>query len=127
MGKKTERYWKDSMSGIKVHVKKFDKGYKVKVTVPPNQFFVCQSITVQSKYFSIKVNLKVPAFKLEDAFSIKVEGTYNMTKCGLIKNKQAVLKFDTDICNGTLILNPKFYIDSQRRATEENLRNSVKN
>ncbi len=118
-----KREYLDQMSGIKVTVFIQDNRYLVELYIPEGTFRYVRSISYSNKAYQLNL---VSVDGADGPVTIKLNKGYKKGRFGLVKNKQAVSNIEKPEFTGKLILNPKFYIPDEMRATSKNLKKAEK-
>lgn len=108
----------DRTTGILVTVLIQENRYTVKVIVPAEIFTHVKNVRFSNKMYQLSL---VVTEEVSKDIEIILKRGYKRGRYGLIKNNQAVLKIEEKGFTGKLVLNPKFYIREDERATLKNL------
>lgn len=127
MDTKHRRYHKDEASGIEVTIENVTENRYEATVLVPVCILKCESLRLNNHHFSISITPKVPPDELlDDIVTIRIKRGYVRGGMGLIKDRNAVLKFDEAFVSGELVLKPKFYILPEERFNKQNLKRKSK-
>lgn len=127
MDTKHRRYHKDEASGIEVTIENVTENRYEATVIVPVCILKCESLRLNNHHFSISITPKVPPDELlDDIVTIRIKRGYVRGGMGLIKDRNAVLKFDEAFVSGELVLKPKFYILPEERFNKQNLKRKSK-
>lgn len=116
------RFYQDQKTGVSVKTIEHEDRYDVIVTIPAALFDESDEAYVHCGKFDLEVKRHATAKKPIKPITFSLNRGYWKVGYGLIKNKQAKIKFDTAECAGLIRLSPKFYISQSRRASQKKLK-----
>ncbi len=112
----------DQKTGIKVTITQHENRYDVEIVMPEGIFNNAKKVYIASKEFSLSATVVNSEVQWHGPYVITLNRGYQNSKYGLIKNVQSKIKFEGRNCSGSIILNPKFYIPTKRRATSKKIK-----
>ncbi len=116
------RCYIDKKTGIRVTVTQHENRYDVEIVMSEGIFNNAKNVHIESKELSLSATVVNCELPWHGPYVITLNKGYQNVKYGLIKNVQSKIKFKGRNCFGSIILNPKFYIPTKRRATSKKIK-----
>ena len=117
------RYYKDTTSGVEVTIVNVTENRYEATIVIPVCILKCRQLKLNNQHFAITITPKVlPEELVDDIVTVRIKRGYVRGAMGLVKDRNAILKFDEPVVSGELVLKPRFYILPEERYNKKNIK-----